>query len=60
MKEMLISTCIGEFVTLVIFALLHQMFIEPLEVIAFWAATHMVATYAVWTLIVWREECRHE
>lgn len=54
MLEMLESVGIGELITLIIFAFCHQLF-SGLEVIGFWLGTHMVAIYAVWTVIELRE-----
>ena len=60
MREMLVSAGIGELITLIIFALVHQMFTHPGEVVAFWAGTHMIAMYAVWTLLVLADEGRQK
>ena len=60
MKEMLISIGIGELITMIIFALVHQMFVYPAEVIAFWIGTHMVAMYVVWSLLALADEGRRK
>ena len=60
MQEMLVSAGIGEIITLIIFAFMHTIFDSPLEVVAFWTGTHLVASYASWTLIIIGEEKKSE
>ncbi len=50
-KECLQAVAIGGVLTTIIFAFVHSMFNSVGEVLAFYAGTQMVATYAVWTII---------
>lgn len=54
LEECLISSVIGELVTMIIFAFCHKMF-TGCEVIVFWMATHMICTYGTWTAIELKE-----
>ena len=57
-QEMNASLQIGAALTMIIFSLTHQIFDCPGEVIAFFAATWMIAAYVTWTLIILRQKCR--
>lgn len=56
-EEMYKSLLAGGLITLFIFAFVHQIFTTG-EVIAFWLGTQMIATYCVWSVIIWAERGR--
>ena len=50
LEEFIQALLLGELITLVIFTATHELY-HGMEVVAWWIAVHMIATYVVWTIL---------
>lgn len=51
LSELVIAMNIGNAITVVLFALVHQIFTNTIETIVFMVATYFIAVYGSWTVI---------
>ena len=55
LAEMVKAMVWGNLVTVIAIAALHTVF-SPVEIVAFWAGTWLIGTYAAWSVIDWTDK----